>query len=476
MESKVVIPLHLMVAGHTNVGKTSLMRTLGRKASFGRVENAPGTTQHVEALPLGKNDAELLILYDTPGLEDAMALREFMEGLAQQKRLEHWQGVEKIQAFLNTTRAHYDFQQEAKVLRQLMQSDAVLFVVDVRTPVLQKYFDELALLQLCGKPILPVLNFTQHNQTQELLWRQELKRVNLHSVVAFDACSPPVAGEFTLYQTLATLLGSHENVLRQWQALIKQQMEERWQTASEYVAELIINAASFRLVTTEAEQEKALGELKDKVRVDERKTAKHLLTLYGFVNSELQDEFYTQISGRWQQDLFHPATLQIMGVKAGKGLATGAALGAGFDVATGGLSLGLGTVLGATLGASTQAWRHYGSRLQHWWGGKRVLTIEDALLSALILRLYLLIGELNRRGHGAGREIRLPESGALNWQKAKMPAAIEQARAHPEWCAWGKLKTPRNEVRQTQLNQLAVQLRQEFFELLSLTMSDSINS
>lgn len=469
-------PLHLLVAGHTNVGKTSLMRTLGRKPTFGEVENAPGTTQHVEALSLGKSNAEFLILYDTPGLEDAMALREFMDELAQQKGFEHWQGIEKIQAFLDTTRAHHDFQQEAKVLRQLIKSDAVLFVVDVRTPVLQKYFDELALLQLCGKPILPVLNFTKNNRAQELLWRQELKRVNLHSVVAFDACSPPVAGEFALYQTLATLLATHANVLSKWQKVIQQQMEERWQTASEYVAELIINAASFRLVITEEEQGKALSELQDKVRAAEQKTAKHLLMLYGFVNSELRDEFYTQISGRWQQDLFHSATLQAMGIKAGKGLATGAALGAGFDVATGGLSLGLGTVLGATLGAGTQTWRYYGSRLQHWLGGKRVLTIEDALLSALILRLYLLIGELNRRGHGAEREITLPESGALQWQQTKMPTTVEQARAHPEWCTWGKLRASRSGLRQTQHSLLAKQLQQEFVELLSLKVSDSTNS
>src|SRR5699024_6245255 len=198
-------PLHVMVAGHTNVGKTSLMRTLGRNAAFGQVENAPGTTQHVEALPLGERE-ELLVLYDTPGLEDAMALREYMEELAQQNGLQHWQGTEKIQTFLSTTRAQHDFQQEAKVLRQLIQSDAVLFVVDVRTPVLQKYFDELALLQLCGKPVLPVLNFTLHHPDEERLWRQELTRVNLHSVVAFDASAPPVSGEFTLYQTLSTVL------------------------------------------------------------------------------------------------------------------------------------------------------------------------------------------------------------------------------------------------------------------------------
>src|SRR5699024_8764896 len=409
---------------------------------------------------------ELLVLYDTPGLEDAMALREYMDELALQYKLQHWQGAEKIQTFLNTTRAQHDFQQEAKVLRQLMHSDAVLFVVDVRTPVLQKYFDELALLQLCGKPVLPVLNFTLHHDKEEQLWRQELKRVSLHSAVAFDASAPPVSGEFALYQTLATLLESHASVLQQWQQLIKEQAAARWQTASEYVAELMMNAAAFRLSINENEQEEALEQLQEKVRNAEQKTIKHLLTLYGFVNSDLQAMFYSNVGGRWQQDVFHPATLQLMGVKAGKGLATGAALGAGFDVATGGLSLGMGTVLGATLGAGAQTWRHYGSRLQQWWEGKRVLTLEDALLSALILRLYLLIGELNRRGHGAQGPIVLPEKAELAWQAAKMPEPIEQARAHPEWCAWDKLRTPRDGWRQAQHSALAQQLQQEFAALL----------
>jgi len=104
--------------------------------------------------------------------------------------------------------------------------------------------------------------------------------------------------------------------------------------------------------------------------------------------------------------------------------------------------------------------------LQQWWEGKRVLTVEDVLLRALILRLYLLIGELNRRGHGAQGAIVLPEQAEETWQVAKMPEPIEQARAHPEWCAWGKLRTPRDGWRQAQHLALAQQLQQEFAALL----------
>lgn len=40
--------LEIAVVGHTNTGKTSLIRTLLRSTSFGRVDDAAGTTRHVE--------------------------------------------------------------------------------------------------------------------------------------------------------------------------------------------------------------------------------------------------------------------------------------------------------------------------------------------------------------------------------------------------------------------------------------------
>ena len=41
-------PLSLAVVGHTNTGKTSLLRTLLRDGAFGEVADAPSTTRHVE--------------------------------------------------------------------------------------------------------------------------------------------------------------------------------------------------------------------------------------------------------------------------------------------------------------------------------------------------------------------------------------------------------------------------------------------
>src|SRR5690606_38829149 len=75
--------LTLAVVGHTNTGKTSLLRTLTRDAAFGQVSNSPGTTRHVEGARLTVDDEALVELFDTPGLEDSMALLDFMDQLSQ---------------------------------------------------------------------------------------------------------------------------------------------------------------------------------------------------------------------------------------------------------------------------------------------------------------------------------------------------------------------------------------------------------
>lgn len=59
-------PLSLAVVGHTNTGKTSLMRTLLRDSDFGEVKNAAATTRHVEQAAISDGHNVLVYLYDTP--------------------------------------------------------------------------------------------------------------------------------------------------------------------------------------------------------------------------------------------------------------------------------------------------------------------------------------------------------------------------------------------------------------------------
>ena len=69
------------MVGHTNTGKTSLLRTLLRMMHFGEVKNEASTTRHVERAMLNDSQTgeDLVALYDTPGLEDASGLMDWLE-------------------------------------------------------------------------------------------------------------------------------------------------------------------------------------------------------------------------------------------------------------------------------------------------------------------------------------------------------------------------------------------------------------
>ncbi|NLC34843.1 MAG: hypothetical protein GX772_00055, partial [Alcaligenaceae bacterium] len=142
--------LRLAVVGHTNTGKTSLLRTLSRNPEFGDVQDSPGTTRHVEGLRLLAGGATAIELFDTPGMEDGMALLDYLEQLTRPG--ERLDGPARIQRFLASPESLRRFEQEARVLRKLLECDAGIYVIDARDPVLAKHRDELAVLASCGHP------------------------------------------------------------------------------------------------------------------------------------------------------------------------------------------------------------------------------------------------------------------------------------------------------------------------------------
>lgn len=451
-------PLKLAVVGHTNVGKTSLLRTLTRDVEFGEVSHRPSTTRHVEGARLSVDGQPLLELYDTPGLEDAIALLDYLE------RLEHpgerLDGPARIARFLASSEARQRFEQEAKVLRQLLASDAGLYLIDAREPVLAKYKDELAVLADCGKPLLPVLNFSSAGQAQEDAWRSALARLGLHALVAFDTVAPPLDGERRLYESLALLLEKSRPHLQRLIASHAAQAQARRHSGRQLIAELLIDCAACRQPVSrqpDAEQA-AIQALREAVRQREQRCVDALLRLYAFRPDTAQASALPLLDGRWGNDLFNPETLKQLGIRLGSGVAAGAATGAGIDLLVGGLSLGAASVLGALAGGGLQTARNYGGRLLGKLKGQRELSVDDAVLRLLAVRQLQLLAALEARGHAATTAIQLDNPQDKRWRTGKLPAALHKARAHPEWSALNPAAELAQAERQAQVTQLAASL------------------
>ncbi|AVE33412.1 TPA: DUF3482 domain-containing protein [Pseudomonas aeruginosa] len=449
------VPLKLAVVGHTNVGKTSLLRTLTRDIGFGEVSHRPSTTRHVEGARLSVDGDALLELYDTPGLEDAIALLDHLE--RSERPGERLDGPARLARFLDGSEARQRFEQEAKVLRQLLASDAGLYVIDAREPVLAKYRDELAVLAGCGKPLLPVLNFIASPATREDDWREALARLGLHALVRFDTVAPPLDGERRLYESLALLLERSRPQLERLIADHEAQAVARQRSGTRLIAELLVDVAACRRSVTAQPtlEQRAIDELHRQVRQREQRCVEALLRLYAFRHDDARASDLPLAGGRWGDDLFNPETLRQLGVKLGGGMAAGAAAGAGVDLLVGGVTLGAAALLGALVGGGAQTARHYGNRLLGKLKGQRELTVDDAVLRLLALRQRQLLQALAARGHAATEAIRLDAAQDESWRQGKLPDALGKARAHPEWSSLNPGARLEQAERQEQIDALS---------------------
>ncbi|MEI2415506.1 GTPase/DUF3482 domain-containing protein [Orrella sp. JC864] len=431
-------PLKLAVVGHTNTGKTSLLRTLTRDPGFGKVADEPGTTRHVEGTRLMLHGEPVLELFDTPGLEDGIALRDYLEQLPRPAgRLD---GPARIARFLDTPEARGRFEQEARVLAKLLACDAALYVIDARDPVLSKHRDELALLADCGRPILPVINFVHSDNRRTPEWRAALSRLGLHAQVEFDTVAPALDGERQLYTRLGMLLDQDRNagLERLVQDLETQRMERR-RAALRLVAELLIDAAALKVPgqADEAAMQAAAQALQSRVRQREQACVLALLSLYNFRASDYAAGDLPLTGNRWGMDLFNPQALRDMGIQVGKGAAAGAMAGAAVDVMLAGLSLGTGMLVGAAAGGLWQGGERWGKRLLGRLRGRQELSVGDDVLRLLAVRQCLLADALERRGHAARDPVTLQGTGADSLRRGPLPSPLRDARGQPHWSACG---------------------------------------
>lgn len=423
-------PLELAVVGHTNTGKTSLIRTLTHDESFGEVSDHPGVTRNVSGRALLIDGRPAIELYDTPGLEDSIKLLETIEDMRGDRRLD---GPALLEEFLRSEPAAGRFAQEAKALRQVLRSDAALYVVDVRDAVHAKHRDELQVLAWCGRPTVPVLNFTASPAARTDEWRDALGRVGLHAAANFDTVVLTVDSECALFEKMRTLLDRRRATL---DALIEDRAKRRnrlLDASAREIAECVVDVAALVLHASAGEEEDVSADLKQRVRERERRCARRLMELHRFSPDELRAGDMPSIEGRWGMDLFNPEAQKQWGVRAGGGAAAGALAGLTVDVALHGASMGLGAAFGAAIGAMGGPLT--GKRLINRMRGLRELRVDEGVIRLLCARQTQLVRALLIRGHAAQAPVELDASQAEALQSRLVDAArsARVAAAHPNW-------------------------------------------
>ena len=426
--------LNVAVVGHTNTGKTSLIRTMLRSTEFGVIEDAAGTTRHVEQATLSADHDPILNLYDTPGLEDSRALSVHIK--KQQAKSKLLLPVQILEQFATHVSVDDPLEQEAKVVRQVLRSDILLYIIDVREPFLEKYQLELEILTLSAKPIIPVFNFIAGHNRELAAWRERLAAFHMHATLEFDTVAFSFEAEKRLYRKMQTLLEPYHSRLQKLIDYRAQLWNQLCLSGAKRIAELIVTVACYR--ESKAAQHNAIAQslaedrLHDFVRKAEQRCLHDLLAIFNFSTADVEIQKIPVSNGQWQLDIFAPGILKAYGLDVGSAAAKGAAAGVGIDLMVGGMSLGAASALGALAGAGWSTFKRYGDEIKATVKGTKWQCADDTTLQILYLRQKHLLKKLMHRGHAAQDTLnvdqadgeKLPE----NWNKL-----IGALRQHPAW-------------------------------------------
>lgn len=426
--------MDVAVVGHTNTGKTSLMRTLTRRRDFGQVSSRAATTRHVEMAELAVAGEPILRLYDTPGLEDSSGLLAHLDDL----RADHgsdW--TDAIDAFIARRDLQAGFTQEAKALAQVRAANVALYVIDARDKVRARHRDELEVLGRCAVPILPVLNFVASGSAREAEWRGQLARVNMHAVIAFDTVVFDERGERALYDRIATLADRFAPLLKRLSEELAARRRQLRRASAVTIADMLVDAAAAARPYTlddDRSQQAAVDELKAAVRAREAACLRTLLDLHGFAEDDARLADLAIRHGHWSDDPFDPETLQRFGISAGTAAATGAAAGVAIDLVAGGITLGAAAATGAALGFLFDTARRFGGQIADRLSGIAAVRVDEPTLVLLAERECALMAALLKRGHGAVAPIETlaEDQGARGKQIVRL---LSPAKAQPEWSA-----------------------------------------
>jgi hypothetical protein len=404
----------LSLISHTNVGKTTLARTLLRR-EIGEVRDQPHVTTIAEAHPLIETDDARLLLWDTPGFGDTVRLM---------KRLRH--ESDPIGWFLHQVwdrlrnRSLWCSQEAVRNVRD--EADVVLYLVNAtEDPEAAGYLKhELELLSWMNRPVLVVLNQVGVDGAGRTLeqWRSHLASFPVvRGVLSLDAFSRAWVEESLVLERVVSLLDGEKRtamvgLLRAWNERNLGVFEAAIDAIAHYLAGIAVEREPIgspssagvswireRLADLRAlsrvDRERAMGALFDRVQAATRRLMDRLIELH-----QLSGASKTQVERRLEDvalqgnEAINPTTGAIA-----SGVVSGLLAGLGADVLAGGLSLGGGAIVGAMLGAL--GGYAFGGAYKLATGGESGIQFQPAALDRLAreaLLRYLVVAH-----HGRGR-------------------------------------------------------------------------
>lgn len=459
---------------HTNIGKTTLTRTLLGQ-DVGDIRDAPHVTDTADAHTLVQTrEGDRLILWDTPGFGDSVRLHQRLE---QQSNPMGW-----LMSNIWDRWRDKPFWMSQRAMRAARESaDVVLYLVNAaENPADAGYLDaEMHLLRWLRRPVIVLLNQTGAPQTvrqqdEDLrTWMRALSRYRpmVREILALDAFTRSWIQEQRLFHAVRASIPAekqpaYQRIVTTWEA----GNEKRFDASMAEIARLLSQAAQWKepvpksasghsplpnldtlknilpsglthiLTGSDGKtgkappgpEQQAMQNLLRHLQKHDQRSTETLLALHrldGRAGAQIHEQLHEYFT------VHQPLDMRQMGLLGA--LASGAAGGLGADLASGGLTMGAGAVLGALAGAVTFAGAAFGlNRIREHTEHEVELSDEflDSLLHAAMLK-YFAVAHFGR-GRGAFTEADSNTPAPAHWHEAlKQQSQPHQTRIREIWQA-----------------------------------------
>ena len=443
--------IQLSLVSHTNVGKTTLARTLlGR--DIGEVRDEPHVTQTADMHEMAAApDGDRLVLWDTPGFGDSMRLAQ---RLAQSANPLGWFLSQVWDRYRD--RAFWSSQQAARNVRE--RADVVLYLVNAsEDPEDAGYVvPEMRVLEWIGKPVLVLLNQigrprpAAEEQADLQRWRSHLGGVRcVRAVLAFDAFARCWVQETVLFGKLADAVAADKReafarLSAQWLRGRREIFGASLHLLAERLARAALDrepvagggwtekvrelgaALGIRREAADNPRQRAMRALAERLDRDVRANSDRLIALHG-LGGHATAEILTRLAEHYAvRERLNEGKAAALG-----GAITGALAGLKADLASGGLTFGAGLLVGGVLGALGAAGVARGYNLVRGADVATVAWTEEVLNE---LAVSALLGYLAVAHYGRGRGDWAPSEYPAHWQVTVAAAfALRQEAFSRAW-------------------------------------------
>ena len=363
--------IDLSLISHTNVGKTTLARTLLAR-NVGEVRDAPHITAVAEPHALIETpEGDVLRLWDTPGFGDSARLAK---RLAQSSNPIGWFLSEVWDRWRD--RPFWSSQQAVRNVRE--HADVVLYLVSAaEDPGDAGYVEpEMRILEWIGKPAIVLLNQSGEprpaaiEQAEEARWRAHLARHGIvRDVLTLDAFARCWVQEIVWLRAVAVALPEAK-------AAASARLAAAWRVRrmAEFEAAMAALAAQLARAACDREEldeqgvraqlrelgsalgipsagaatpkERAMTRLAERLDGDVRATVDRLIEIH-----RLEGRASGEVLQRLAGDFVVAARVSEGKAAMLGGIVSGAVSGLAADLAFGGLTFGAGLLTGGLLGA-----------------------------------------------------------------------------------------------------------------------------